>query len=61
PTGDPVFNFPSSMLFAPCVTMPLLGVGGMPVGVQVMGQQHEDARMTAIARWLLGNVKPVVG
>src|SRR5215471_3458416 len=39
PTGDSVFNTPSSMLHAPCVTMPLLGVGGMPVGVQLMGQQ----------------------
>jgi Asp-tRNA(Asn)/Glu-tRNA(Gln) amidotransferase A subunit family amidase len=60
PTGDFVFNAPSSMLFAPAVTMPLMSVGGMPVGVQVMGQQHEDARMTAIARWMLGAVKPVV-
>jgi hypothetical protein len=25
-----------------------------------MGQQHEDARVTALARWMLGAVKPVV-
>ena len=49
PTGDPVFNFPSSMLFAPAVTVPLMGVGGMPVGVQLMGRQHEDIRITAMA------------
>ncbi len=61
PTGDFVFNAPSSMLFAPAVTVPLMAVGGMPVGVQVMGQQHEDARATGIARWLMGNVTPVVG
>ena len=60
PTGDPVFNYPSSMLFAPAVTVPLMGVGGMPVGVQLMGQQHEDARVTAMARWLLQSVPPVV-
>ena len=60
PTGDPVFNFPSSMLFAPAVTMPLMSVGGMPVGVQVFGQPHEDAAMTAIARWMLGAIEPVV-
>ncbi len=60
PTGDSVFNTPSSMLHAPCVTMPLLGVGGMPVGVQLMGQQHEDARVTAMARWVIGAVAPVV-
>jgi len=37
----------------------LLGVGGLPVGVQVVGQQGEDARMTGIARWILENVAPV--
>jgi len=60
PTGDPVFNFPSSMLFAPAVTMPLMAVQGMPLGAQIMGQQHEDARITAMARWLLENLTPVV-
>jgi Asp-tRNA(Asn)/Glu-tRNA(Gln) amidotransferase A subunit family amidase len=60
PTGDPVFNYPSSMLFAPAVTVPMMGVGGMPVGVQLMGQQHEDARVTAMARWLLASVPPIV-
>src|SRR5690606_3152111 len=60
PTGDFVFNAPSSMLFAPAVTIPLLAVGGLPVGVQLVGQQHEDARMTALARWLLHEVAPVV-
>lgn len=59
PTGDAVFNYPSSMTFAPCVSMPLLSVQGLPVGVQLMGQQHEDARMTALARWMLGAVSPV--
>ncbi|TAJ85345.1 MAG: amidase [Reyranella sp.] len=51
PTGDFVFNAPSSMLFAPVVTVPLMSVGGMPVGLQLMGQKHEDARMTGLARW----------
>jgi Asp-tRNA(Asn)/Glu-tRNA(Gln) amidotransferase A subunit family amidase len=60
PTGNSVFNTASSMLFAPAVTMPLMSVGGLPVGVQLMGQQHEDARMTAMARWMLSAVTPVV-
>ncbi|WP_043339320.1 amidase [Belnapia moabensis] len=59
PTGDFVFNAPSSMLFAPAVTMPLLAVGGMPVGVQLMGQMHQDARITGFARWMLGAIDPV--
>ena len=41
-------------------TLPLMGVGGMPVGVQLMGQQHEDARITAMARWVMQAVPPVV-
>jgi len=60
PTGDFVFNAPSSMLFAPAVTVPLMSVGGLPVGIQVMGQPHEDARMTSLARWLLESIAPVV-
>ena len=59
-TGNPIFNYPSSMLFAPAVTMPLLSVGGLPVGVQLMGQQHTDARITAMARWMMETVSPVV-
>ena len=59
PTGDFVFNAPSSMLFAPVVTLPLMSVGGLPVGVQLMGQQHEDARMTGLARWFDETLKRV--
>jgi Asp-tRNA(Asn)/Glu-tRNA(Gln) amidotransferase A subunit family amidase len=59
PTGDFVFNAPSSMLFAPVVTVPLMSVGGLPVGVQLMGQQHEDARMTGLARWFSENLKRI--
>lgn len=53
PTGNAVFNYTSSMRFATAVTVPLLSVGGMPVGVQLMGQQPSAARITAIARWPL--------
>ena len=60
PTGDITFNAPSSALFAPAVTMPLLAVGGLPLGVQLVGQQGQDAEMTALARWLLDEVRPVV-
>jgi Asp-tRNA(Asn)/Glu-tRNA(Gln) amidotransferase A subunit family amidase len=37
-----------------------MSVGGLPVGAQLMGQPHEDARMTAMARWMLGSIAPVV-
>ena len=59
PTGNAVFNHPSSTIGAPAVTVPLIGVSGMPVGVQIMGQPHADARVAGIARWLAANVAPV--
>jgi Asp-tRNA(Asn)/Glu-tRNA(Gln) amidotransferase A subunit family amidase len=59
PTGDAVFNTPSSGIGAPAVTVPLCAVGGMPMGVQVMAQVHMDAHATAIARWMLETIEPV--
>ena len=60
PTGRSHFNYPSSLLGAPAVSIPLMSVDGMPVGIQVLGQQHQDAKMVAIARWLLANIPPIV-
>ena len=60
-TGDPSYNAMSSILGAPVVTVPLMAVGGLPVGVQVMGQPHEDAAVAAIARWLAEAIPPVEG
>lgn len=59
PTGDAVFNYPSSMLFAPCVSMPLLAVGGLPVGMQFIGQREQDAWVTALARWAMETMTPI--
>jgi len=59
PAGSTVFNSPSSLLGAPTVSVPLMAVGGLPVGIQIMGQQHNDARVTGMARWLGENISPV--
>ena len=61
PTGDAVFNTPSSGIGAPAVTIPLASVGGMPFGIQVMTQLQTDAQATAIARWMLDSIEPVIG
>ena len=61
PTGDAIFNYPSSMLFAPVVTIPMMAVDGMPVGMQLMGRPGDDAKVTGLARWILENVEPVAG
>jgi Asp-tRNA(Asn)/Glu-tRNA(Gln) amidotransferase A subunit family amidase len=58
-TGDSVFNTPTSILGAPAVTVPMLAIDGMPVGIQIVGQRHADARTAGIARWLLETVRPI--
>jgi Asp-tRNA(Asn)/Glu-tRNA(Gln) amidotransferase A subunit family amidase len=60
PTGNSVFNVPSSVLGAPVVTVPLTAVGGLPMGIQILGQPHADARCAAYARWMLETLTPVV-
>ena len=35
-TGSPGFNAATSALGSPCVTVPIMSVGGMPVGVQLI-------------------------
>jgi len=59
PTGDIVFNAPSSLLWAPSVTLPLTSVAGMPMGVQFMAQPNRDAYAVSVARWIASNVAPV--
>ena len=51
-TGLPNYNAVTSLLGAPTITLPLLAVGGLPVGVQVVGQLHTDDRLAGIARWI---------
>ncbi len=60
PTGDAVFNYPSSMIGAPVVTVPMMAVGGLPVGLQVMGQRNDDARIAGLARWIHETIAPAV-
>jgi hypothetical protein len=31
----------------------------MPLGIQVIGSKHHDARVTGIARWIAQSVSPV--
>jgi Asp-tRNA(Asn)/Glu-tRNA(Gln) amidotransferase A subunit family amidase len=58
-TGDSVFNSATSILGAPAVTVPMLAIEGMPVGIQIVGQRHADARTAGIARWFFETVRPV--
>ncbi len=59
-TGLPSFNAATSVLGCPTITLPLLAVSGLPVGVPVIAQRHEDAALTGLARWAMDHLKPVV-
>ena len=51
-TGDPAFNSMWTLLGVPTVTVPLLEVGGLPLGAQLVGLRQDEGRLLRIARWL---------
>lgn len=57
--GTSWFTYAASMLGVPAVTLPLIAVEKMPVGVQLLGQQNEDDRITGVARWIAETVTKV--
>lgn len=58
-TGSPIFNGLWTYLGVPCVSLPLLEVGGLPVGVQLVGERRDDGRLLRTARWLAGQVESI--
>jgi Asp-tRNA(Asn)/Glu-tRNA(Gln) amidotransferase A subunit family amidase len=58
-TGNPIMNTASSGLGCPVVTVPIMAVEGMPLGLAVTGQPHQDERTTAIARWIAATIPPI--
>ena len=54
-TGDTSMNVSASLLGTPAISLPLLQDGSMPLGLQLMGRQDEDADLTALAEWVWQN------
>jgi Asp-tRNA(Asn)/Glu-tRNA(Gln) amidotransferase A subunit family amidase len=52
-TGNPVFNGVWTYLGVPCVSLPLLEAGGLPLGVQLVGMRRDEGRLLRTARWLV--------
>ena len=53
-TGNPMFSTPWTFCGVPALTLPLLqGDNGLPVGVQLVGQHMDDARLLRTARWVM--------
>jgi Asp-tRNA(Asn)/Glu-tRNA(Gln) amidotransferase A subunit family amidase len=52
-TGNPIFNRMWTLLRVPCVTLPARwGDNGLPTGIQLVGREHDDARLMACAAFL---------
>ncbi|HXG03201.1 MAG TPA: amidase [Candidatus Binatia bacterium] len=56
-TGDPVFCTLWTLAGMPALNVPLLvGDNGLPLGVQLVGPRHGDARLLRTARWLVARL-----
>ncbi|MCR4347986.1 MAG: amidase [Sulfuricaulis sp.] len=56
-TGDPSFCTLWTLCGMPAISLPLMrGANGLPLGVQLVGQSHRDARLLRTARWLAAKV-----
>ena len=52
-TGSAIFNGLWTVLYMPCLTLPAgTGPDGLPVGVQLVGKRHADARLLAAGLWV---------
>lgn len=53
-TGDAIFCSAWTFCGLPAISLPLLtGPNGLPVGVQLVGEHGQDARLLRTARWLV--------
>jgi Asp-tRNA(Asn)/Glu-tRNA(Gln) amidotransferase A subunit family amidase len=48
-TGDPQFALPSAFLGVPSVSLPLMKIGNLPLGLQLIGFEHRDAQLVGYA------------
>ena len=51
-TGDPIFAVPGSLLGVPAISLPVLRAEDLPLGLQVMGFEQQDASLFRVATWL---------
>jgi len=59
-TGDPAFCTLWTLTGMPALSVPLMqGANGLPLGVQLVGPRHGDARLLRTARWLVAQVGAV--
>lgn len=59
-TGNPIFQVTWTLLGVPCLNLPVgFGPHGLPLGVQLIGRRHDDARLLAIGERLMRDFAPI--
>ena len=59
-TGDPAFCAVWTLCGMPALNVPLMqGANGLPLGAQLVGARHRDARLLCTARWLVSHLSKV--
>jgi Asp-tRNA(Asn)/Glu-tRNA(Gln) amidotransferase A subunit family amidase len=53
-TGSPMFNALWTYLGMPCISLPLIKIGGLPLGVQLVGARGRDGDLLRVAKWAIG-------
>jgi Asp-tRNA(Asn)/Glu-tRNA(Gln) amidotransferase A subunit family amidase len=57
-TGEPTFCATWTLCGMPALSVPIMhGANGLPLGVQLVGPRHGDARLLRTARWLVAHVE----
>jgi Asp-tRNA(Asn)/Glu-tRNA(Gln) amidotransferase A subunit family amidase len=57
-TGDPAFCTLWTLCGMPALSVPLMqATSGLPIGVQLVGPRHGDARLLRTARWLTAHIE----
>ena len=58
-TGDPAMCVLWTLCGMPALNVPLMqGANSLPLGAQLVGPRHGDARLLRTARWLVGSLSP---
>jgi Asp-tRNA(Asn)/Glu-tRNA(Gln) amidotransferase A subunit family amidase len=60
-TGDPLFSRMWNLLGGPSITIPAgTGPQGLPLGLQIIGQNRRDDRLIQVAEWIQQRLNPVI-
>ncbi|MBI4195564.1 MAG: amidase [Betaproteobacteria bacterium] len=55
-TGSRAFLTYATFLGLPAFSLPLMSVGGLPVGLQLIGHAGGDGKLCALARWIMREI-----